>query len=42
MLNKMLATLTNNSLKRIEKDTERDKYLSSIEAKDYGLIDNII
>lgn len=42
MLNKMLATLTNNSLKRIEKDTERDKYLSSIEAKEYGLIDNII
>lgn len=41
-LNKMLASLTNQSLKRIEKDTERDKYLSSIEAKEYGLIDNII
>jgi len=42
LLNKMLATLTNNSIKRIEKDTERDKYLNSTEALDYGLIDNII
>jgi len=42
MLNKMLATLTNQSLKTIEKDTERDKYLSSSEALEYGLIDKII
>ena len=42
LLNKLLSELTNQPLKRIEKDTERDKYLSSKEAKDYGLIDNII
>ncbi len=42
MLNSMLATLTNQSLKKIERDTERDKYLSSEEALEYGLIDSII
>lgn len=42
MLNKMLANLTNQPLKKIEKDTERDKYLSSKEALEYGLIDVII
>lgn len=42
LLNNMLANLTNKSLKTIEKDTERDKYLSSNEALQYGLIDNII
>ena len=42
LLNNMLATLTNQSLKKIEKDTERDKYLMSYEAKEYGIIDEII
>ena len=42
MLNKMLANLTNRSLDIIEKDTERDKYLSSTEALKYGIIDEII
>ena len=42
MLNKMLASLTNQNLETIENDTERDKYLSSKEALDYGLIDKII
>ena len=42
LLNKLLSELTNQSLKQIEKDTERDKYLSSIEAKKYGIIDEII
>ena len=42
MLNKMLASLTNNPLDKIEHDTERDKYLSSKEALDYGIIDKII
>ena len=42
MLNKMLASLTNQSLETIEHDTERDKYLSSKEALDYGIIDKII
>ena len=42
LLNKLLSELTNQTLKRIEKDTERDKYLSSLEAKEYGIIDEII
>ena len=42
MLNNMLATLTNQPLNKIERDTERDKYLSSEEALEYGLIDSII
>ena len=41
-LNKMLASLTNQSIKKIEKDTDRDKYLSSNDALKYGIIDKII
>lgn len=42
ILNGMLSSLTNQPLKKIEKDTERDKYLSSDEALKYGIIDIII
>ena len=41
-LNKILAKNTNQPLKKIEKDTDRDYYLSSEEAKKYGLIDEIL
>lgn len=41
-LNKILAKNTCQSLKKIEKDTERDYYLSAKEAKEYGLIDFVI
>ena len=41
-LNKILAKHTGQTLKKIEKDTDRDYYLSSEEAKKYGLIDKII
>lgn len=41
-INKLLSTLTNQPLERIKKDTERDYYLTSEEAKKYGLIDLII
>ena len=41
-LNKILAKNTNQPLKKIEKDTDRDYYLSSNEAKKYGLIDEIL
>lgn len=41
-LNKILAENTGMSLKKIEKDTERDNYLDSEEAKKYGLIDIIL
>ena len=41
-LNKILAKNTGQKLSKIETDTERDTYLSSIEAKKYGLIDIIL
>lgn len=42
ILNKMLASLTNKQITTIENDTERDKYMSSKEALEYGIIDKII
>ena len=41
-LNKILAKNTNQPLKKIQKDTDRHYYLTSEEAKKYGLIDQII
>lgn len=41
-LNKILAKHTGQSYERIEKDTDRDFYLSSEEAKEYGVIDEVI
>lgn len=41
-LNKILAKNTNKDLKQIEIDTERDYFLSSEEALNYGIIDKII
>ena len=41
-LNKILADRTGQPLEKIERDTERDYYLSADEAKEYGLIDQVI
>lgn len=41
-LNEMLAANTGQPLEKIEIDTERDNYMTSQEAKDYGIIDSII
>ncbi len=41
-LNKILAKHTTQSLSRIEKDTDRDYYMSAEEAVAYGLVDKII
>ncbi len=41
MLNKILSENTGKSLEIIEKDTDRDNYMTAEEAKKYGLIDNI-
>jgi len=41
-LNKLLAENTGQPLAKIENDTERDYFLSAAEAKDYGLIDQVI
>ena len=40
-LNKILSDNTGKPLKTIEKDTDRDNYMTAEEAKEYGLIDNI-
>nr|MDH4483057.1 ATP-dependent Clp protease proteolytic subunit [Rhodoferax sp.] len=40
--NKILAYRTGQPLDKIERDTERDYYLSADEAKDYGLVDQVI
>lgn len=41
-LNEILAKHTGQSLERIEHDTERDFFMSAGEAKEYGLIDEIM
>lgn len=41
-LNELLAHHTGKPLERIEADTERDFFMSAAEAKDYGLIDQVI
>ncbi|MEF9945627.1 MAG: ATP-dependent Clp endopeptidase proteolytic subunit ClpP [Lachnospiraceae bacterium] len=41
-LNTILAANTGQSLERIEADTDRDNYMSAEEAKEYGLVDEVI
>ena len=41
-LNKILAYNTKKSLRKIEKDTERDYFMEASEALDYGIIDSIL
>ncbi len=41
-LNRILANHTRQSIDKIRKDTERDFFMSGGEAKDYGIIDNIV
>ena len=38
----MLADFTKQTLKKIEKDTDRNFFMSSDEAKNYGIIDTIL
>lgn len=41
-LNKILAKQTGQSVTQVEKDSDRDYYMSADEAKHYGLIDEIV
>ena len=41
-LNRVLAFHTGNDLEKIQEDTDRDFFMSGEEAKDYGIIDNVI
>jgi len=40
-LNNMLAKATKQSLKQIEKDTDRDFFMDAEESKKYGIVDEI-
>ena len=41
-LNELLAKHTGQEVNRVQADTDRDYFMSSKEAKDYGLIDNVV
>jgi ATP-dependent Clp protease protease subunit len=42
MLNHAMSDMTGQPFEKIEKDTDRDYFLSAAEARDYGLIDRVI
>jgi ATP-dependent Clp protease protease subunit len=41
-LNRILADRTGQSLEQISKDTDRDNFMSAEEAKEYGLVDDVL
>lgn len=41
-LNRILCENTGQDMKKVEKDTDRDNFMSSQEAKEYGIIDKVI
>ena len=42
VLNDILASHTGQQIERIAKDTDRDRYLTATEAKEYGLVDEVL
>lgn len=41
-INQLLSKMTGQTLSKVEKDTERDYWMSSEEAREYGIIDEVI
>ena len=41
-MNELMAKHTGQPIERIERDTDRDRFMSAEEAKEYGMIDNVI
>lgn len=41
-MNEILIKHTGHSLEKIEKDTDRDRFMSAEEAKEYGLVDQVV
>ena len=41
-INEILAKHTGQPIERVTKDTERDRYLTAIQAKEYGLVDEVV
>jgi len=42
LLNELMAKHTGRSVQQIEQETERDRYMSPMEAKEYGIVDEIV
>lgn len=42
LLNELMAKHTGRSVEQIEQETERDRYMNPVEAKEYGLVDEIV
>ena len=42
LLNELLSKKTKKDVEQVTKDTERDYFMSSEEAKEYGLVDDVI
>jgi ATP-dependent Clp protease protease subunit len=41
-MNEILHRLTGQPLERVERDTDRDNFMSAQEAKEYGLVDHVL
>jgi ATP-dependent Clp protease protease subunit len=41
-LNQVISRHTGKTVEQLEKDSDRDYYLSAHEAKDYGLVDHVV
>ena len=42
VMNELLARHTGQPLERIEKDTDRDNFMTAREAKEYGIVDHVL
>jgi ATP-dependent Clp protease protease subunit len=42
VLNEILLKHTGQSLEKVEKDTDRDKFMSAQEAQEYGIVDHVL
>jgi ATP-dependent Clp protease protease subunit len=42
VINEILARHCNQPIERVAKDTERDRYLTAVQAKEYGLVDEVV
>jgi ATP-dependent Clp protease protease subunit len=42
LINEVLSKHTGQPVEKIEEETERDRFMSAVEAKDYGLIDEVL
>jgi len=42
LMNELLHKLTGQPLERVERDTDRDNYMTAQEAKEYGLVDHVL